>query len=241
MKKILINPDVHGRSFWKEKDLKDYDEIIFLGDYLDPYPNEKIDKRKAIINFEEILNLKKENPDKITLLLGNHDTHYLFGEDDCRLDSLNYLEIRDLFRDNYKLFQIGVIKEGKYSFSHAPVLKGWRNDITTTNILGKTIENTLEELFKKLDNYWYRFIEKHDYSIQNLLSCASWVRGGWSDFGSPIWADLRELTPDSNDWPGYFQIFGHTQLSKDEPAVFKHFACLDCRKSSELSNIVTEE
>ena len=35
---IIIIPDVHGRTFWKEavRDLTDR-SVIFLGDYLDPY------------------------------------------------------------------------------------------------------------------------------------------------------------------------------------------------------------
>ena len=39
-KKILIIPDVHGRTFW-ESALKsgDYEKIVFLGDYTDPIMN----------------------------------------------------------------------------------------------------------------------------------------------------------------------------------------------------------
>ena len=37
--KILILPDIHGRTFWKKpcENPKEFDLIIFLGDYLDPY------------------------------------------------------------------------------------------------------------------------------------------------------------------------------------------------------------
>lgn len=37
--KILIIPDVHGRTFWKYAidNIDKYDKVIFLGDYLDPY------------------------------------------------------------------------------------------------------------------------------------------------------------------------------------------------------------
>ena len=37
MSNILIIPDIHGRTFWKECIKCECDEIIFLGDYLDPY------------------------------------------------------------------------------------------------------------------------------------------------------------------------------------------------------------
>ena len=38
--RVLVVPDVHGRTFWKEevsKWLEDVDKVVFLGDYLDPY------------------------------------------------------------------------------------------------------------------------------------------------------------------------------------------------------------
>ena len=47
-------------------------KICFLGDYLDPYPHEweeGVDyKRIAIDRFKEIIQLKKDHPDRITLL-----------------------------------------------------------------------------------------------------------------------------------------------------------------------------
>ena len=42
-KKLLVIPDVHGRTFWKtpvRKYLDHVDRVIFLGDYLDPYKDE---------------------------------------------------------------------------------------------------------------------------------------------------------------------------------------------------------
>ena len=37
MTKILVIPDLHGRSFWKEPCDNWEGRIIFLGDYHDPY------------------------------------------------------------------------------------------------------------------------------------------------------------------------------------------------------------
>jgi predicted phosphodiesterase len=39
-KSILVIPDIHGETFWKEpvqKYIYQVDRIIYLGDYLDPY------------------------------------------------------------------------------------------------------------------------------------------------------------------------------------------------------------
>ena len=90
----LLVPDVHGREFWKEpvKTVLENSEaeIIFLGDYLDPYPDEfdsdfELDYKAStdylqttIDNFKEIIELKKQYPDRITLLLGNHKVNIAF-------------------------------------------------------------------------------------------------------------------------------------------------------------------
>ena len=76
-KELLIIPDVHGRGFWKEAVRgENYEKIIFLGDYADPYDLEGIYDDMAIDNFESIIALKQQYPDKVVLLLGNHDLHY---------------------------------------------------------------------------------------------------------------------------------------------------------------------
>lgn len=39
-KRVLVIPDIHGETFWKEpvqKYIDQVDRIVFLGDYLDPY------------------------------------------------------------------------------------------------------------------------------------------------------------------------------------------------------------
>lgn len=77
--KILIIPDVHGRTFWKYAidNIDKYDKVIFLGDYLDPYFWEVISFDFAISNFKEIIKFKRDNMDKVILLKGNHDWHYI--------------------------------------------------------------------------------------------------------------------------------------------------------------------
>ena len=89
---ILVCGDIHGRRFWKKpcENIEDYDKVIFLGDYLDPYDFEGITVIDAIKNFEEIIEFKKNNVDKVILLLGNHDMpyfssdYYFFSHYHCR-------------------------------------------------------------------------------------------------------------------------------------------------------------
>lgn len=94
MIKYLIVPDVHGRDFWKVPlydTLKNTnDDVVFLGDYLDCYPDEfdsnfELDcnastgyLQTAIDNFKQIIELKKQYSDRITLLLGNHKVNFCF-------------------------------------------------------------------------------------------------------------------------------------------------------------------
>ena len=76
--KLTIIPDVHGRPFWRDA-VKDVEvtPVIFLGDYLDPYPQDIVTWEDAIQGLNDIIELKKKNPERVTLLLGNHDVHYL--------------------------------------------------------------------------------------------------------------------------------------------------------------------
>ena len=138
MKKILIIPDVHGRDFWKEpvkKVLEDINaHIIFLGDYTDGYPTEwepNFDYRQHTVdNFKEIIELKRQNPDRITLLVGNHDCGYAIGDTNSssRMDRSHRSELEELCKENRELFQIAEehdIAGRHFSFSHAGILKGW--------------------------------------------------------------------------------------------------------------------
>lgn len=80
MSKIIIVPDVHGRTFWKlaKEKINEIDRVVFLGDYLDPYPVEDISLEKAIEGLKEIINFKKEFSEKVILLIGNHKKYFKF-------------------------------------------------------------------------------------------------------------------------------------------------------------------
>ena len=88
MQEIIIIPDVHGRNFWRTAaGLVKKHHLVFLGDYLDPYPGEGISSYTAYEELEEIVILKEKYPGNVTLLLGNHDLHYLAPKPGgCRFD-----------------------------------------------------------------------------------------------------------------------------------------------------------
>ena len=85
--KVLVIPDCHGRKFWRQaiaNNIDKVDKIIFLGDYLDPYSYEIeehpelmecdnfYDSQSLLKMLEDIVSLKKNEPDKYVLLTGNH-------------------------------------------------------------------------------------------------------------------------------------------------------------------------
>lgn len=225
---IIIIPDVHGRKFWREAVEKYPDaDTIFLGDYLDPYPAEGISPEEAIANLEEIIAYTKTKPN-VTLLMGNHDLHYLcnFGEA-CRLDYANSAKIHFLLMDNLWLFRLAALREvnGKnVIFTHAPILTEWIEDMhETTNL--QLLVNRLNGALSK--------IMKEPWAVEDYIGQISEYRGGYQNFGSPVWADVREVN--NNIIPTTdFSIFAHTQQESD-PIITNTYACLDCRKAFRLT------
>ena len=66
--RILVIPDVHGRSFWKKAvEETPCEKIVFLGDYMDPYAREGIRDEDALGVFFDVLNVKKMQEQKVVL------------------------------------------------------------------------------------------------------------------------------------------------------------------------------
>lgn len=237
--KVIIVPDVHGRTFWKDGKTNVYNTeselVIFLGDYLDPYEKDR-NRAEIISNFEEIIDFAYNNKEKTVLLLGNHDLQYmhhlmLAG----RKDTTNEGIIKDLFVKNYELFKILYalnIDNTDILFSHAPVLPGWI-DICNRVITG-ILPNDMHELVKCLNSLWLAANNDNFPRIYGLLSFCSTIRGGLDKYGSPVWADINE----TQQIEGWYQIFGHTQLDSDDGYVSEKFACLDSRRCFTLDEIM---
>lgn len=218
MSKILIVPDVHGRAFWhRAMELVDQvDQIVFLGDYLDPYSHEGISFDLALEEFNKILEFKKEYPDLITLLVGNHDMHYIIEDfmDCSRRNTAMLDQLHKLYNSNLDLFNLIHI-EDDWLFSHAGVYKGWMDKY----------EFTLDDLNLKT------FLGSHWPALEDL----SMYRGGYNFVGSCVWADIRESVKNEL-FPGYKQVVGHTQLN-DKPYITDKIACVDVRRCFILDTI----
>ena len=212
MSKILIVPDIHGRSFWHraEELVNDVDKIVFLGDYLDPYGYEGITFDMALEEFEKILEFKDKYNDKVVLLIGNHDCHYISTSfmDCSRLNYLKRQDIHELYMKHIDKFNL-VWEYDKWLFSHAGVHQEWMELCQFTIDDLKDFKTFREENFPS-------------------LACLSFYRGGWNTVGSCVWADLRESLKHEL-LPEFHHIVGHTQLEAN-PYRDKNITCVDVRR-----------
>ena len=228
---MIIIPDVHGRIFWKDA-VKENEKVVFLGDYVDPYPGEGISLEGAIENFEEIIEYKKSNPDNTILLLGNHDFMYLDSKHNkisCSHDYMNEPKITKLlmtpgiFQMSYTIEISGVA----YIFSHAGILQDWVDK--HTGVFG---EHTSLVDVAKLSNELY---QKRDQKFIDSLLDFSFFRGGDELCGSMIWSDVREHATVEDHEEKVYQIFGHTQRQSD-PVRNGDDYDLDCRRCFYLTD-----
>ena len=235
--KAFIVPDVHGRAFWiKAKEaLSDetIDKIVFLGDYFDPYDDEEeyISDEKLIDSFNQIVQMKKENPEKIVLLLGNHDIHYLYKNQYCsRHDGENESRNCELIKSNLDCFDLMYIDDiscndyNKVLFTHAGLTSG------TLKTFGRA-EYPKDDIVALCDavNKNIKDVKTHEYHVlSELLLRVSRYRGGSFQYGSIVWADIREVVPNTFDFDDVFQIFGHTRSFF--PTVMKRYAMLDTQE-----------
>ena len=237
MGKILIIPDIHSRDFYKDAigDISMYDKVVFLGDYLDGYPYEGVSNETGFSNLLEIIDFKKKNKDKVVLLLGNHDAHYLNRlVNSGRFDFLNAERNAELFEENLGLFDVAwetEINGKRYFFSHAGVRRGWIESNHDLFVLDDT--STLPSA-----DYFNNFLHAGEQSQADrffvALSNCSYHRGGWGDSGSMVWSDIHEYfsnrgVVEEHEYDGVYFIVGHTQ-QEQQPIITDYVACLDVRR-----------
>ena len=196
--KIITIGDIHGSHAWKTIKPGDWDNIIFIGDYVDSvfYHDKEIKK-----NLEEIIDLKKLYPEKVILLWGNHDLSYFFSGDERHYASgfrKNLLpDFLSLYTANRKLFQAAFAID-HYLWTHAGVVQKWFNDYIAGQIK-KSDRNLAFTLNRLFDAYYLPL-----FHVGRL-------RGGLNEKGGIFWADKSET--ENDPLMGYHQIVGHTKTS----------------------------
>jgi len=201
--KILTIGDIHGRQYWKSVDPNKYDKIIFVGDYVDQFP--PMTDIEIENNLLEIIEFKKQYLDKIVLLIGNHDVHYMFLNEGFQCSGYRpsmAMKLKIIFNENKKLFDIAY-QIDKYIWSHAGISQGWYD------FNKKEIEETRDQFnCSTLADTLNRILYTNNFRI--LFQCGI-KRSGRYNFGGLTWADRKETM--YNYLPDYFQIVGHTPIS----------------------------
>lgn len=190
--KTLVLGDIHGRTCWKDiTSEQDYDKVVFLGDYFDTHEN--ISYPQQIENFENVLSFKADYPEKVVLLLGNHDNSY-FGDERCSGYSFKYADtIKSILHeaDDLGYLQITCI-QGDILMSHAGVTKYWLHEVAKHS---DVTEISMKDEAALLFNY----LKGGDMYGNSISQGPLWIRPE---------ALLKDAVKD------YRQIVGHTGFSK---------------------------
>ena len=245
---MLILPDIHGRDFWRkpvQETLKEGDEkIIFLGDYLDPYPDEgeEYTPESVFDNLMGIIQLKLDHKEKVILLKGNHDQHYssrLFYDlaRGSRCDKINWDKYHKEFNHNKDLFQLAyleVVNGIPYVFTHAGLTVYWLNKVNSKvwRLSDYDISIANQDIIDQIN------LLDDDGLGQDMLSIIgksrSLFRG--EKTGSVLWADIEEhsiaTAPKAYGLDKAFQVFGHTRLNErtSDMILADHLAMIDFQK-----------
>lgn len=231
---IIVIPDIHGRRFWRRAvELYTDADTIFLGDYHDPYAAEGITNDESLANLRELFGYVKSH-DNVHLLMGNHDLNYFadFGKK-VRYDEENARTVKSLLTEMLPRMTIATtrIVSGKtVFFSHSLVLVDWVKDAGVSDDV-PTLVKTLNDSIKNLDTGPSEAVK--------LLRYVPSYRGGKAPFGSPTWADVRELDNDGKqiiDTIDY-SIFAHTRVNL--PRITSTWADLDSQRAFRLTPELT--
>jgi len=146
--KIIALGDTHGRDNWKQVASREqFDKLIFIGDYFDSHDGISAAEQKG--NFKEILEYKKRNSEKVVLLIGNHDFHYLDGvyETYGGFQEEQRSSIRALLQPAVDSGMLQICFVWKHLlFTHAGVTKTWHSNHLQRS---GSIEYDINLLFKQ--------------------------------------------------------------------------------------------
>ena len=199
--KIIAVGVIHGRNTWKRVLEKEpgYDRFVFVGDYLDNFP--PMTAEKILANFEEILELKRSNPGKVVLLIGNHDFHYMSQGEGEMYSGYNpkiKAKARKLFTDNADLFNVAY-QCNDILFTHAGVTSTWAEDNKINHLKSVDVARQIDSLFEKNPDA-FRFYPG------DTSSSGDHIKQG------PFWVRPRTLSGDM--FPGLRQVVGHTGVAQ---------------------------
>ena len=198
--KLIAIGDTHGRDDWKKLvRTQSFDKLVFIGDYFDSF---HIDAADQVQNFLDIVACKTDYPEKVILLFGNHDFHYLpvarqMHEVYSGFQDHHASRIGELIEENLELLQM-CYKEDNYLFSHAGLTHTW---LANAGYIEGEVDSFVNALFKT--------------QPENFLFT------GWDPYGnnvtqSPIWVRPASLKKNAYKYETIRQVVGHTRVEKIE-------------------------
>lgn len=235
MSNTLIVADLHSQ-FAENKERIEFEiaihhpqHIIFLGDYVDkreqieypPQQQDPNDYNDLLCDLNYFVDWYKEKKSKynITCLVGNHDWSYIskrlptqqtltYIADEVKM-MFDQLDLRLVANAHHKADNIKVIQ---YICSHAGLNQTWVNNFFPM-MNKRSPYMQIDEINTAFD-YVYKHARDYEDNPNkcglNMLEIISKYRGGYDNFSSPIWCDMRELFLDI---PRSFnQIIGHTNV-----------------------------
>lgn len=205
--RIIVIGDTHGRDKWLkvlEKECGNHiDKFIFIGDYFDSFD---VPFEKQMENFNDILRWKKMYPDRIVLLFGNHEFHYISNEQYSGFQIEHSAVIRDVIEDAINNGLIHMChRERAFEeygrdilFTHAGITNTWAK---------KWGVDTFNKPWRDLNAMLKNQQEAFKFQPSSGLDSS-----GDSITQSPIWVRPRALLSDKfgNEMGEYRQVVGHT-------------------------------
>ncbi len=195
--KIISIGDIHGRTDWQVIDPEQYDHIVFVGDYCD---SSTFSDEEEIANLTNIIEFKKRHPEKVRLLLGNHDLHYIYYPYfRCgRYRPTTQPTLTPLFQENENLFEIA-FQVGRTLWTHAGISNAWLAHLEDAPQDVTMMAAHLQSLHV-------------DESKRMVLHMVGPIRRGSAPCGGITWADKFETKTDFPD--GLHQIVGHSRVNR---------------------------
>lgn len=189
--RTLVLGDIHGHDSWKAiVENEEYDNVVFLGDYLDAF---RLKPEDIADNLLDIIKFKEKLGDKCRICYGNHD-HSYWNDERCSGYNWHgrhlYMPLlEDMFKEN--MIDLVYIQDD-IIFSHAGVSDYWLKKVT---MLDSVDEINFDSV--TLDSLNWNMLTGYD-GYGNTIS------------QSPIWIRPQSLLKSKVD--NYRQIVGHTNM-----------------------------
>lgn len=228
--KLVAIGDIHGRDTWKKivEQESDADRFVFVGDYFDSF---NISGDKQAENFQDILHFYEEFPQKVKLLIGNHDFHYL-NISPARYSGYNNTHAATFQALLNRAERAGAINVAygheDWLFTHAGVSQKWADTF-------------LKKIKIKEEGDWLDFpVEALNKTFQENPIFFDFIIGpeynpaGDNDWQGPLWIRPNSLVP--NMPKNLHQVVGHSQVSGvtkvDNPGA--NLILIDCLNKAEF-------